>query len=97
MRKKVDLTVHRNTVERRAAKRVRDDMVRSAKTIGSKDIVAYAIVGIDAQGSLHSLWDTGACIPMWAFPATIAEGLSRDMDGGPEEDWRPSLQERKKP
>lgn len=57
-----------------------------------RDIRAYAVVGIDATGRAFTMWDTGAVMPQWGFPETVAAVVRRDMeDAGAEEDWRPNL------
>lgn len=93
MAKRVSLSVHRNTVERRRksdlAKAVTGDV---EALIREQDIRAYAIVGIAASGKAFCFWDTGAIMPMWAFPATIGEAVRRDMEeSGISEDWVPAL------
>lgn len=89
----ISLTVHRNTVERRRKRIVADEMAYLARKMTmDTDIRAYAIVGIAADGGVCSFWDTGGVLPMWAFPATVAEALTRNMrNSGVDDDWRPSL------
>lgn len=92
------LSVHRNTIERRVRKTVQADMVQSAKSMGTQDVVAYAFVAIKADGEAITSWDTGSALPVWAFPPTMAEILRKDIqDNDVEETWTPSLQERKRP
>lgn len=93
MAKAVSLTAHRNKVEaRRKRELARDIAERTTKLVRDKDIRAFAFVAIDAAGRMHALWDTGAIMPMWAFPDTIGNALRRNMeDSGVREDWRPAL------
>lgn len=93
MAKRVSLSLHKNNVERRRkselSKSVREDV---EALIREQDIRAYAIVGISATGAAFCLWDTGAIMPMWAFPATVGEAVRRDMENsGISEDWTPAL------
>lgn len=89
----VRLSVHRNTVEARRKRTLARDLTgRVEKLVRDNDIRAYAVVGIAADGSAHALWDTGAILPMWAFPATVEAALRIDMmSSGVDEDWRPAL------
>lgn len=91
--KVVSLSVHKNTVERRRKRATAGEMAQFAKKMAmDADIRAYAIVGIGADGGVCSVWDTGGILPMWSFPATVSEALSRDMqNSGLDDDWRPSL------
>lgn len=92
------LTVHRNTLERRIRKAVQSEMVSDAKRHGTQDVVAYAIVTINADGTSRCSWDTGSALPLWAFAATIHAALAMDVHvSGIEETWKPSMQERKRP
>ena len=96
MKKPVNLTAHKSQIERKRRKDVRKDMETLARGMASSgDIVAYAIVGITADGSARAVWDTGGAVPMWAFPATVREILSEDMmNSGAEEDFRRPLLDR---
>jgi hypothetical protein len=91
--KPTQLAVHRNTVESRRKRALAKQLTeRTAKLVRDADIRAYAVVGIAADGSVHALWDTGAIMPMWAFPDTIGNALRRDMENTDvDEDWRPAL------
>ena len=93
---KVDFSVHKNTRERRHRKAMQAAMTKAAKDMGQRDIVAYAFVAIRSDGEALASWDTGAALPLWAFAPTIAEVLRKDIEAsGVEEDWRPSLTERR--
>lgn len=89
----VSLTVHRNTVERHRKRALAKELQgRVEALVREQDIRAYAVVGIGANGEAYALWDTGAILPMWAFPATVREVLRADMQSsGIEDDWRPTL------
>lgn len=93
MAKVANLSAHKNTVEARRkrtlAKELRSGVERMVRTA---DIRAYAVVGIAADGSAHAIWDTGAILPMWGFPDTIAAVVRIDMENSDaKEDWRPAL------
>lgn len=87
------LSVHRNTVEKRRKRELAHEVETLARDmVRDRDIRAYAIVGIGADGRAYCRWDTGAIMPMWAFADTIGNALRRDMeDSDVEEDWRPAL------
>jgi hypothetical protein len=89
----VKLSVHRNTVEARRKRVLAKDLARHVEAIvRENDIRAYAVVGIGSDGQAYAVWDTGAVMPMWAFPATIAHVLEVDMrSSDAEDDWRPKL------
>lgn len=89
----VSLTVHRNTVEKRRKRALAADVAaRTSGIIRRNDIRAYAFVAFDAQGKVFATFNTGAIMPMWAFPQTVGIALDRHMeDAGVAEDWRPSL------
>lgn len=89
----VRLSVHKNTVEARRKRALSKELTgRVEKLVRDTDLRAYAVVGIAADGSAHALWDTGAILPMWAFPSTVASALQIDMqNSGIEDDWRPTL------
>lgn len=88
-----NLTVHRNTLEKRQKRERANDLVLGTKKmVLDSDIRAYAVVGIAADGSGHAIWDTGSVVPMWAFADVIAGILRRDLEGHLDiEDWRPPL------
>lgn len=93
MAKQTRLSVHKNTIEKRRKKEIANEITRmGAKMCKDNDIRAYALVGIDAEGKSHCIWDTGNILPMWAFPEVVAAMLRREMeDCGIEEDWKPQL------
>lgn len=89
-----NLTVHRNTLAKRRRKETQAHMLRAAKEAGTQDVRAWALVTIRANGSVWSEWDTGAIMPLRAFPAAIQEFLNQDIaESGMEDDWRPNLAE----
>jgi len=93
MSKPISLSVHKNKVEakrkRDLAKTLRDEVEKLTREV---DLRAYAIVGISADGKGYALWNTGAIMPMWAFPDTVSYLLREDMQSRPvAEDWRPNL------
>lgn len=91
MAKKVNLSVHKNKVAARRKRNLADALTRdTAKMIKENDIRAYAVVGIAANGEAHALWDTGNCMPLWAFPSVVGEVLRADV-AGVEDEWRPDL------
>lgn len=87
------LTVHRNTLEKHRKRELAKDIQKHAeKMVRDNNIRAYAIIGIGADGKGYALWDTGAILPMWAFPATISAILQRDIEeSGVGDDWKPSI------
>ena len=87
------LSVHRNKVEARRKRELAKDLRdRISDLVKEHDIRAYAVVGIAADGKAYALWDTGAVLPMWAFPETIAAMLRRDIEeSGVVDDWRPNI------
>lgn len=93
MSKTVSLSVHKNTVERRRKRELAKDVQGQVEAlIREADVRAFAFVAIDANGKAHARWDTGAILPMWAFPATVMEVLKLDMEqSGADEDWKPNL------
>lgn len=96
--KPVSLSVHRNTIESRRKRELARECKRSVeRLIAECDIRAYAIVGIAADGEPHALWDTGAILPMWAFPeivaATLRESILQSVGEGLKDDWRPGIRE----
>lgn len=96
--KQVSLSAHRNTVERRHRRTTQSQMVAAAKGIGESDIIAYAFVAIDSDGTAKCAWDTGSALPLWAFADTFRTILDRDItNSGVEDTWKPSLEERKRP
>jgi len=93
MSKPISLSVHKNKVEakrkRDLAKTLRDEVEKLTREV---DLRAYAVVGIAANGKGYALWNTGAIMPMWAFPDTVSYLLREDMQSQPvAEDWRPTL------
>lgn len=87
----VNLSVHRNTVEKRAKRQLGSVFRKEiAKVFKDKDIRMYAFVGIDAEGKAHGSWDAGGIMPMWAVPSTVMEILREDMSSH-EDDWKPPL------
>jgi len=93
----VNLSVHRNTVEKRQRDTRVRELVRGAEKMArDTDLRAYAVVGIGADGSAHAMWDTGSVVPMWAFADTITHILRRSVEssmGEVAETWRPPLKE----
>lgn len=93
MAKRVDLSVHRNSVEKRRRAVVRADLLRAvSKHLREVDVRAYAVVTLAADGCGYAFWDTGACVPMWGFPGLVQGVLARNIEAsGVEDDWRPAL------
>jgi hypothetical protein len=93
MAKVTNLTLHKNTVEKRQKRERAKGLCREAeRMVREADLRAYAVVGIDANGEAHAVWDTGAIMPMWAFPAVIGRVLEMDIARNQElEDWVPPL------
>ena len=92
-KKPVSLTVHRNKVEAHRKRERATTLKRQVEAmVRERDIRAYAVVGIGADGQAYVLWDTGAIMPMRAFPAVVADVLNADIAMCEvEEDWRPAL------
>ena len=56
------------------------------------DIRAYAFVAIDAKGGSHHTWDTGAVMPMVAFPDVVRAIVAHSIaQSGVDDDWCPPL------
>lgn len=92
MAKKISLTSHKNTIERKRKREVAKEIDGMAKFAKDRDVRAYAFVMIDGDGGAHCLWDTGSIIPMWGFASTIYAALTRDIEeSGLDETWRPPL------
>ncbi len=96
MPKSVELSVHKNTIEKRRKRELADSMASAARKMTKDcDIRAYALVGIGSDGEAYTSWDTGSVMPMWAFPSTVAEILKTDIGdaraSGVREDWKPAL------
>ena len=93
MAKPVNLTVHKNTVERRRKRELAKTLKSLVDTLTREnDLRAYAIVGIGADGNAYALWDTGDILPMWAFADTVSHVLREDIRSSNVEDgWRPAL------
>jgi hypothetical protein len=91
--KPVSLTAHKNTVEQRRKRELGKDLRSIAgDLVRERDIRAYALVGIASDGSSYAYWDTGACLPMRAFPDTVASILRDSIaEAAIEDDWRPTL------
>lgn len=76
MAKVVNLTVHRNTLQRRRARELGREMAHDAAKMGrERHIIAYAVVACDVNGAWTTAWDTGSHIPMWAFPYAVMDTL----------------------
>lgn len=93
MVKVASLALHKNRVEARRKKAMgREISVGIAKKVRDADIRAYAFVGIDSEGRSHCMWDTGATMPLWGFPAAVEAMLTRDIEvSGVKEDWKPPM------
>ena len=94
MTKPVSLTVHKNTIERRRKRTMARELATHAERMMREcDLRAYAIIGIGADGKPYAVWDTGAIMPMWAFPETMAAALRASIEQeGIEDDWRPPME-----
>lgn len=87
----VNLSVHRNTLEKRAKRQLGNDFRKTIETtFKEKDIRMFVFVGIDANGKAQVSWDTGGIIPLWAAPSMVMEILQKSM-GEVDEDWKPPL------
>lgn len=95
MAKAVSLTVHRNRLEKRRRREREKDMVSAAKSMArDNDLAAYAVVAITKDGKGLACWDTGASIPMWAFPGAVYRILDHDLGAHQEdEDFRAPLKD----
>ena len=93
MAKSISLTVHRNKVESRRKRDLAKDVQSQVEAIiRENDVRAYAFVAIAADGTAYSRWDSGAVMPLVAFPATVAELLHRDIaNSDVVDDWKPNL------
>lgn len=87
------LSLHRNTVERRRKREKATNVAKDVEKMTREcDLRAYAVVGIGNNGEAYAVWDTGDCMPLWAFASTIHEILSTDIRNSETKDgWRPSL------
>lgn len=94
----VCLSTHKNTLEKRHARQMKQAACADVQAIMAQDVRAYAFVAIDAAGRAHAAWDTGSILPMWAFSSVVADMLRADIEAsGVEETWRPNLNERGRP
>lgn len=93
MAKMVNLSAHRNTLEGRRKREAAK--AASGKVLGimrQEDISAYAFVGISSTGDVFATWDTGAIMPMVAFPEVVRSMLAEDMaQSGVQDDWKAGL------
>lgn len=90
----ISLSVHKNKLEARRKRELSKRLKANVETlVREEDIRAYAVVGINANGSAFALWDTGAILPRWAFADTVATILRKDIEdhSEAEDDWRPTL------
>lgn len=93
-----ELSVHRNTIERKHRRDMATAAKADLKAIMEHDVRAYAIVAINSEGDAMAAWDTGAIMPIWAFPVTVSQILDADIrNADVEDEWKPSLAERKRP
>lgn len=92
-KKPISLTVHKNAVERRRKRDMSRELCREAgKMVRERDIRAYAIVGIGANGKAYACWDSGSIMPLWAFAETMGSVLRDDIAvSGVKDDWKPPL------
>lgn len=93
MAKAVSLNVHKNKLESHRKRALARDIQRGVEAmVREKDIRAFAFVGIASDGKAYTMWDTGACLPLWGFPDTISAVLKRDIETSEVvDDWRPAL------
>lgn len=93
MAKQVSLSVHRNTIEKRRKRDLAKSLTRGVEAmVRERDIRAYAVIGIAADGKAYALWDTGSALPLWAFADTVSNVLRTDINSSDvEDDWRPNL------
>lgn len=56
--KVVSLTVHKNTVEKRRRKEVRDDLKMAAKQIEMQEMDGFVLVLFSKDGSTVTYWNT---------------------------------------
>ncbi len=89
----VNLTVHKNTIEKRRKRGLAKDVGSSVEAlIRETDLRAYAFVGIAANGKGYALWNTGAIMPKWCFGSAMGSILERDMERtNAGEDWKPPI------
>ena len=79
-RSAINLTVHKNRVEKQKRRERVKDMVSGARKMAQdNDLTAYAIVGITKTGAALACWDTGGSIPMWALPGAVYRVLDHDV------------------
>ena len=94
MAKAVNLTVHKSQTERARRKTIRSDIEKTARAMCSREnVTAFALVTFTDDGRAAVAWDTGGCIPLWAFPATVSAVLRQDIEESevPEDFQRPLL------
>jgi hypothetical protein len=91
--KTASLSLHKNTIEKRRKHHLARSLTNFCRNMTKcHDVRAFAVVGIGADGKAYCHWDTGAIMPMWGFPETVAAAIRRDMEEAEiEEDWRPAL------
>lgn len=80
MSKPVKLKVHRNTVARKQATAVRQDLTAAAKRLSKfPGLAGYAIVVWDDGWRTDCQWDTGGNIPGSVMPDYVRSALQRVM------------------
>ncbi len=76
----VNLTVHRNTLARREARRARDGLNRNARNLGKMEgIKGWSIVVWDADWNYKTAWDSNSTMPGNIMPEFIKRSLLREV------------------
>lgn len=79
--KPIQLSVHKNTAEKRRMRRVGNDLVSDAKRHQRKDHTAgYAIVTWDERWNVDVTWNTGRTMPSLCVPEFCKNALIREMN-----------------
>lgn len=91
--KVLSLHIHKNKIESKRKRELASSLRCQVEAmVKERDIRAYAIVGIAADGHAYALWDTGSILPLWAFADTVSNVLRVDINGSDvSDDWSPAL------
>jgi len=81
MAKSVNLTAHRNTIEKRRKHAFAKDFAANVgNIIAENDVRCAAFIGIGADGRAFAWWDTGGLVPMYGFPETMGAVLKHSVE-----------------
>lgn len=75
----VNLSVHRNTRDRRARSDRRKQLLEDAKELSRNEIAGYVILVWSADWTSHAHWDMGESLPAGLLPVFSEEILRRHL------------------